>query len=204
MPRVHEPSVRTTEEEPARQTKIRKYNFINYLPYHLTFPVGTVSRVLSNAIYVRFGLKSAHWRIMSLLGSRGHVSTRELANYLSTEKSAISRATSELIAQGYLLRVANPIDRRLVMLHLSSRGKRLFEQMSAVALDFEEALLKSVSSEDIAVLDRCLAKLRQAALDYQKANKLQKRPGDLADVDDDLGNVEPRNADRRQRRPRRR
>jgi DNA-binding MarR family transcriptional regulator len=153
----------------------REFDFSRYLPYHLSFPVGAVSRALAGAMYSRFGLKSAHWRIMALLGTRGPVSTRELAKYLSTEKSAVSRATSELIARGYVLRVLHPLDRRLLMLHFSPKGKRLFEQMSAVALDFEDDLLRHVSAEEVAVLDTVLGKLKAAAEAYEALNKTSRR-----------------------------
>ena len=162
----------------------RSYDYHRYLPYHLTFPVGAVSRVLAEAMYSRFGLKSAHWRIMSLLGSQGPVSTRDLAKYLSTEKSAISRATTELITRGYVLRVVHPLDRRLLMLHFSPKGKRLFEQMSAVALDYEDALLRHVTPEEVARLDEVLGKLHKAALGYEaeaKAGKRGRRAGESSD-----------------------
>ena len=158
----------------------RTYDYHRYLPYHLTFPVGAVSRVLAEAMHSRFGLKSAHWRIMSLLGSQGPVSTRDLAKHLSTEKSAISRATTELIRRGYVLRVLHPLDRRLLMLHFSPKGKRLFEQMSAVALDYEDALLRHVTPEEVAGLDLVLGKLHRAALAYEaeaKAGKRARRSG---------------------------
>ena len=148
----------------------RRFDFTTYLPYHLTFPVGAVSRALAGAMYSRFGLKSAHWRIMALLGTKGPVSTRELALFLSTEKSAVSRATTELISRGFVLRVMHPVDRRLLMLHFSPKGKRLFEQMGAVALEFEDALLQQVSPEEIAVLDAVLAKLKAAAEAYHAQN----------------------------------
>ncbi|HLY58139.1 MAG TPA: MarR family transcriptional regulator [Stellaceae bacterium] len=144
-----------------------KFDFTRYLPYHLSFPVGTVSRVLASAMHSRFGLRSAHWRIMSLIGSKGPVSTRDLATYLSTEKSAISRATTDLISRGYIVRVVHPVDRRLLILHFSTRGKRLFEQMIAVALEFEQTLLETVSAEEVASLRQTLEKLRTAALAYQ-------------------------------------
>ncbi len=155
----------------------RAYDYHSYLPYHLTFPVGAISRVLAEAMYSRFRLKSAHWRIMSLLGSQGPVSTRDLAKYLSTEKSAVSRATTELIARGYLLRVLHPLDRRLLMLHFSPKGKRLFEQMSAVALDYEDALLRHVTSEEVAGLDAVLGKLHKAALAYEADRALGAQGG---------------------------
>ena len=162
--------------EKASEPKARRpYDYHRYLPYHLTFPVGAISRILAEAMHSRFGLKSAHWRIMSLLGSQGPVSTRDLASYLSTEKSAISRATTELISRGYLLRVLHPLDRRLLMLHFSPKGKRLFEQMSAVALDYEDALLQHVSPEEVAALDAALTKLHRAALDFEAKSQGARR-----------------------------
>lgn len=143
------------------------FNFSHYLPYHLTFPVSVVSRVLGNTMESRFGIRSTQWRIMALLGSYGPVSTRELSKYLSSERSAISRATSDLIASGYVLRLIHPIDRRLLMLQFSARGKKLFQRMSAVALEYEAALMRNVSHEDIQVVDRTLKKLRDAALEYR-------------------------------------
>jgi DNA-binding MarR family transcriptional regulator len=144
------------------------FNFSTYLPYHLTFPVGMISRVLGRAMEMRFGLKTTHWRIVALLGSHGPVSTRELSKYLSSEKSAVSRATSNLIALGYVLRVVHPVDRRLIVLHFSASGKRLFERMKVVALEFEAALLAGVSSEEIAMLDRTIRKLSDAAIKYRR------------------------------------
>jgi len=169
------PNRSANQPAPSAPPAQRSFDFSRYLPYHLSFPVGAVSRVLAEAMHSRFGLKSAHWRIMAFLGSRGPVSTRDLANYLSTEKSAISRATSELIARGFVLRVLHPVDRRLLMLHFSPKGKRLFEQMSAVALDFEDALLEHVTPEEVAVLDSALGKLRKAALAYEAANAKVRR-----------------------------
>lgn len=178
------PNRSANQQAPSVPSAQRSFDFSRYLPYHLTFPVGTVSRVLAEAMHTRFGLKSAHWRIMAFLGSRGPVSTRDLASYLSTEKSAISRATSELIARGYVLRVLHPVDRRLLMLHFSPKGKRLFEQMSAVALDFEDALLEHVTPEEVAVLDSALGKLRKAALAYEAANIKVRRRRSLAKAAD--------------------
>jgi len=143
------------------------FNFSNYLPYHLTFPVATVSRVLGSAMESGFGLRTTHWRIMALLGSHGPVSTRDLSSYLSSERSAISRATSELIARGYVLRIIHPRDRRLLMLQFSTAGKKLFERMSEVALQFEAALIRNVSRHELMIVDQVLKKLRDAALEYR-------------------------------------
>lgn len=159
------------------------FSLNTYLPYHLTFPVGTIARVLGGAMEARFGLRSTHWRIVALLGSHGPVSTRELSRYLSSERSAISRATTDLIKLGYVLRVIHPLDRRLLMLHLSASGKRLFQRMGELALEFEAALLKHVSRDEILVVEAALQKLRAAALEYQSTIKRStRRTGTLKGV----------------------
>jgi DNA-binding MarR family transcriptional regulator len=145
----------------------RAFDFNKYLPYHLTFPVAVVSRVLGGTMESRFGLRTTHWRIMALLGSPRPVSTRDLSRYLSSERSAISRATSELIARGYVLRIIHPRDRRLLMLQLSAAGKKLFESMSEVALEFQAALIRNVSRHELMIADQVLKKLRDAALEYR-------------------------------------
>ncbi len=160
------PDDASSAAQPAAVARM-PFNFSTYLPYHLTFPVGTISRVLGGAMESRFGLKSTHWRIVALLGSHGPVSTRELSKYLSSEKSAVSRATTRLIALGYVLRVVHPVDRRLIVLHFSASGKRLFERMRVVALEFEAALLAGVTPEEVALLDRTLKKLSAAAVKYR-------------------------------------
>lgn len=162
-----------TDRSPERallETRRPGFNISNYLPYHLTFQVSIVSRVLGSSMESQFGIRSTQWRIMALLGSHGPVSTRELSKYLSSERSAISRATSDLIAKGYVLRIIDPVDRRLLMLQFSASGKKLFQRMSAVALDYEAALLKQLSHKEIQVLERALKKLREAAIEYRAAH----------------------------------
>jgi DNA-binding MarR family transcriptional regulator len=187
----------TSRKRPSARARLQ-FNFSTYLPYHLTFPVGTISRILGSAMESRFGLKTTHWRIVALLGSHGPVSTRELSKYLSSEKSAVSRATTELIVRGYVLRVVHPVDRRLIVLHFSATGKRLFERMKAIALEFEAALLADVSAEEIAHLDRTLKKLSDAAVRYRTEVLKAKLP---RRTEDKRGSVPERAAQQHSTKP---
>lgn len=147
-----------------------------FLPYQLAFSVGVISRVLATELRRGFGLNVAEWRVMAILGSFAPLSTRTLARYSAMEKSKISRATSRLIARGFVVRSADPTDKRLLLLHFSARGKRLYERMAAVALDYEQALLHRVGADDAAGLVKTLTALREAAQAFEAERAPARRP----------------------------
>ena len=85
----------------------------NYFPYQLTFLTGSVSRALGSVMELKFGLNSAQWRIMAILGTFAPLSTFEIASRTSLEKSAVSVGSVltpvELFAGVTLLTVGGPL-----------------------------------------------------------------------------------------------
>lgn len=141
-----------------------------FVPYQLTFLAGSVSRALGGVMESRFGLNSAQWRIMAILGTFAPLSTFEIASRTSLEKSAVSRTISELIARGLIARAVNPTDRRLLMLRFSPKGRQLFERMADVGLEYERFLLSHVSDDLRVSLAKTLSVLHEASLEYEAAN----------------------------------
>lgn len=142
------------------------YRLADFLPYQISYPAGTVSRVLGELMEARFGLNSAQWRVLGLLGSFAPLSTRDMVALGSTEKSVISRATTELVSRGLVVRDVDPHDKRLLTLHFSPAGQALYDDAWALALEFEAALLHGITEEQRAALLETLPRLRQAALDF--------------------------------------
>jgi len=141
-----------------------------FVPYQLTFLAGSVARALGGTMEARFGLNSAQWRIMAILGTFSPLSTFEIASRTSLEKSAVSRTISELIARGLIVRAINPTDRRLLMLRFSPKGRQHFERMAAVGLQYEQFLLSHVPAELRRTLAKTLSILHEASLEYEAAN----------------------------------
>ena len=137
-----------------------------FLPYQISYPAGTIARVLGELMEARFGLNSAQWRVMGLLGSFAPVSTRDMVALGSTEKSVISRATTELVARGLVERALDPADKRLRILQFSAAGHALYEAACAVALEFETALLASITEAERTTLLAALPRMRAAALAF--------------------------------------
>ena len=142
----------------------------NYFPYQLTFLTGSVSRALGSVMELKFGLNSAQWRIMAILGTFAPLSTFEIASRTSLEKSAVSRTISELIARDLVVRSVNPTDRRLLMLRFSPKGRQLFERMAAAGLEYEAFVLGHIPPEYASVLAKLLSTIHEASLKYEAAN----------------------------------
>lgn len=139
----------------------------NFVPYQLTFLASSVSRALGATMYSKFGLTSAQWRIMAILGTFAPLSTYEIASRTSLEKSLVSRTISQLTARGLVARSVNPTDKRLLMLRFSSKGRQLFDRMAAAGLAYEGFVLDRIPKNEAASLARLLLSLHQASLEYE-------------------------------------
>jgi DNA-binding MarR family transcriptional regulator len=148
----------------------------NFVPYQLTFLAGSVSRALGTVMESKFGLNSAQWRIMAILGTFAPLSTFEISSRTSLEKSAVSRTISELIARGLVVRSINPTDRRLLMLRFSPKGRQLFERMAAAGMEYETFVLGHIPREHASVLARLLSAIHEASLEYESANAVDRSP----------------------------
>lgn len=89
---------------------------------------------------------------------------QEIVDSTRTHKSTVSRAVKELEANGLIERIVSDADGRAYSLSLSNEGRRLFQKLQPLVLDFERALLEMLASGDAKALVRGISAL-EAALD---------------------------------------
>lgn len=135
-----------------------------FLPYRLSRLSNTVSQAIADLYVERFNLTVTEWRVLAVLGREPGLSAREVALRTAMDKVAVSRAVARLIAAGRIDRGTDRGDRRRSVLHLSGAGKRIYDQVVPLALDFERRLLERLDASERADLDRLLARLERASL----------------------------------------
>jgi DNA-binding MarR family transcriptional regulator len=79
------------------------------------------------------------------------------------DKVAVSRAVSRLLEAGRVHRRTDAEDRRRSVLELSTTGRRIYRRITPVLLDYERALLQSLSARERRQLDRILSRLTREA-----------------------------------------
>jgi len=136
----------------------------NFMPYRLAVLSNTVSTTVANAYDKRFSVSIPEWRVIAVLGRFPGLSAVEVAERTMMDKVAVSRAVTKLIKNGRIDREFADADKRRSILNLSVDGKQLHDEIGALALDFEQDLLKGFSEEELVqlnnVMERLLARAR--------------------------------------------
>lgn len=129
--------------------------FIPYLLYR-------VSRRLNARLGEEMRRESVtlhRWRILAVLSARDGRSLSELAAYTVKEQSVISRVADLMAQDGLVRREADAVDRRVVRLFLTSKGRRLFGRLFPVAQVHHRRATSGLSAAEQQTLVRLLHKM---------------------------------------------
>ncbi len=83
----------------------------------------------------------------------------DLSRILGVPFSTATRTVDWLVENGYVQRLADPEDRRVVRVELTEAGKELYKAMNALLLQSAEQFLHNFSPEERKELGRLLGKL---------------------------------------------
>jgi len=127
------------------------------------------------------GLTPSQYRIMKLAGAGGERSTR-LAQRLAVAKPTLTATADGLVAAGYACRAAEPGDRRVVRLSLTTAGRAALDRADAAYAGWLGQLLDGTGDPE-AVLD-ALELLGSAMTEARRAKQgLARRDGRTTDGD---------------------
>ncbi len=135
----------------------------HFLPYRISVLANVMSSAIAAAYEERFGLTIPEWRVIAVLARYPGLSAREVAQKSRMDAVAVSRAVNRLLRAGRLRRAVAEDDRRRSVLQVSDAGAAVYREVAPLALDFERALLASISSAEGAQFDRLLGVLTERA-----------------------------------------
>jgi DNA-binding MarR family transcriptional regulator len=135
----------------------------DYLPYQLSTTSNVVSDVIAGEYKSRFGLKIPEWRVMSVLGTRGASTQRQLVEATLMDKVTVNRAVKNLVDRALLDRSPNTADGRSHHLLLSSTGRDLYGQILPAAQAMDKKIMSVLSEEEKAELSAVLARIKKSA-----------------------------------------
>lgn len=86
--------------------------------------------------------------LLSIDPEKGTPST-SLGPKMGMETTSLSRTLKTMEEKGLILRKRNPLDGRSVLIYLTDYGKEMREYSKKVVLEFDDAVKKEVSEEDL-------------------------------------------------------
>ncbi|WP_158971689.1 MarR family winged helix-turn-helix transcriptional regulator [Chachezhania sediminis] len=132
----------------------------SYIPYYLT-AVNSALTAGASAVYLRdFGIGVTEWRVLSTLAADTGLSAVNIAEHLSMDKGAVSRALRQLEQLGYATTEPAENDGRRRMLAITPTGLSIHDRILAVALERERDLIRGVDPEDLEAFLRVMRILR--------------------------------------------
>ncbi|MBT7950737.1 MAG: winged helix-turn-helix transcriptional regulator [Gammaproteobacteria bacterium] len=135
-----------------------------FLPYRLSIVTNKVSYNLGCMYADKFGMSTAEWRVMAVLGQEKDLSAEEVCTKTEMDKVTVSRAVTRMIEKKHIIRKFSEQDRRRSILRLSKSGYSIYTQIVPMARSYEAKLLEGFSKKEQQQLDQLLDKLNQQAL----------------------------------------
>ena len=103
---------------------------------HIGFLISDVARLMRTAFdrrVRRLGLTRSQWLVINRLHRRPGATQSELAEMLEVEKATAGRMVDRMEKKGWVVRRADPFDRRINRLHLTADADLLQLQLSEIA-----------------------------------------------------------------------
>ncbi|MEM7777420.1 MAG: MarR family transcriptional regulator [Pseudomonadota bacterium] len=130
-----------------------------YIGYVMT----DVARLLRTVFERRvrsFGLTRAQWIVIARINRRPGLSQSEVADLLEIEKASAGRLIDRMEAKGWIERRADPNDRRVNRLHLTSEAKRLHTLIWPMAEATVEDALADLTPRQAAQLSDLMLRVK--------------------------------------------
>lgn len=105
--------------------------------------------------------------LVGLIGKKGEVIMREIAEYLDVPFSTATGVVDKLVKKKILKRVNSEIDRRTVKVGLTSkRGAEIFHQFITFRHRLGEVVLANMDERDFADIERLMKKMVRQISDH--------------------------------------
>ena len=116
------------------------FDLAGFSPYRLTVAAQRLSDAFARQYRDQFGISNPEWRVLVHLSQSDGTSVRDIEVRVAMEKSKVSRAAKRLEKAGYISKKINETDRRLLHLHLTSKGQSLMTDLLPLADRFQQEI----------------------------------------------------------------
>lgn len=130
-----------------------------YIGY-LVSDVARLMRTVFDRRVRRLGLTRSQWLLLTRLHRRPGASQTELAEMLEVEKASAGRMLDRMERDGWIVRKADPADRRVKRIHLTREAERVHARMWVVAHATVEDALGDLRAGERAQLAQLMSRVK--------------------------------------------
>lgn len=139
----------------SKFTSLRQEAYLNLLRTHSSL-ASEFSR-----LYKKNGLTDSKYNALRILQGEGKaMQVYQIAERMVTPRTDVTRLVDRLAADGYVERVRCEMDRRVVWVTLSSKGKVILRKLEKPVNELHEKQFVSFSNHELETLNKLLFKAR--------------------------------------------
>lgn len=113
--------------------------------------------------WLELDMSTPQFKALLLISEEEGIRMRELARKMGGSFSNATVLVDRLVERGLVERLAEPQDRRVVLVRVSEEGRRLIEQLITSWRTLSPSLLETLDPEDLATVHKALRVLLEAA-----------------------------------------
>ena len=127
--------------------------------FWLTQVIGARDRRLAGELKA-FGLRVPEYRVLAALYARRRCSMSELADLSSIDRTTLTRTVDRMQAAGWLTRLSDSDDMRVIRLALTAGGEKLFARMWPAVEALNRAAVEKLPPGAVDMLHWTLAQMK--------------------------------------------
>lgn len=125
---------------------------------------GKVSAAINRKLYRKFrqyniDITPEQWTVLLYLWEKDGVTQQELCNATFKDKPSMTRLIDNMERLNLVVRIANKVDRRTNLIHLTKRGRDLEEMSRFVANKTLKEALQGLTIEELSISQEVLRKV---------------------------------------------
>lgn len=130
-----------------------------FLPYLLNQAAEESSLAFQQAYKGRYGMLRTEWRVLFHLGIYGELKATDIVTRARIHKTKVSRAVQKLADKRFVTRERSDSDRRQEMLSLTPAGMAAYQELRAIAEDYDRKLEADFTEDEAKLLRKMLKRL---------------------------------------------
>ena len=152
--------MRKTKKNISTTTKKSDISLEQSMPYILYRITDSMTQRFRNATG-SLKITISEWRVLSSLDSRNGLATiGELAACTVIKQPIVSRIISELEERGLVAKTPGDMDQRVICVHITKEGEKLFESILPYAIQNRKLLIDGLNKKEIEQLKNILKKMQ--------------------------------------------
>ncbi len=132
-----------------------------YVPAYFTWIANKLSSGASQAYLATCDVGIETWRLLVLLALGKPLSAQGICRVIGMDKASVSRAFKSMQARALITIALDDSDGRLRVATITAKGRALHDEILAIALDREEALLSVLTKQERETLIALIRRLHE-------------------------------------------